>query len=61
MERDLSLLRFDTAEDLDDGLAAWLVWFSRTRSTDQLIALVEQLEAARLRGASVEPAEAWSL
>lgn len=57
MERDLGRLHFDTARDLDLGLAAWLTWFSRTPSAAQLAALIEQLEAARQQQRLAEPAE----
>ena len=46
MKPDTRPFRFDTQQALDEGLAAWLGWFSRGPLSDNFISLIEQLEAA---------------
>ena len=53
-----SPLRFDTAQALDESLAAWCGWFSNQPLPSDLANLVEQLEAAYLRADRRGAAEA---
>ncbi len=58
MKPDTSRLRFDSADSIDQGLAAWLGWFSRESFAADMADLVEQLETAYLAQAPREPVEA---
>lgn len=55
MKPDARPFRFDSAQALDEGLAAWLGWFSASPLPAELVSLVEQLEAASAQGDAAPP------